>query len=266
MRLPLALLAVVLALVPAAPAAAQEPQDVLPDLDQLVPTDLSVQRMKFGKRTSFRLGFSSATANVGVGPLTLHGQRPDRTAPTMRVNQIVQQTQGSTRLVRDVGLMSFVIHPDHNHWHLLGFERYELRRAGRPNSLPRRDRKTGFCLGDRFTVPRASKLPGFNPTPLQADLCGLGRPDLLSLFTGISVGYGDRYEAHIEGQFIDVTGLRSGRYELVHRVNTDGKLAELDYTNNASSVLFSLKWRADRRRVPAVRVLRSCPGSETCVR
>lgn len=260
-----AALAVLLALAAAAPAAAQEPRDVLPDLDQLVPTDLSVQRLTFGKRVAYRLGFSSATANVGDGPLTLHGTRPDRSQPTMPVNQIVQQTQDQTRLVRDVGLMSFVVHPDHNHWHLLGFERYELRRAGRPRSLPRRDRKTGFCLGDRFTVPRAPTLTGFNPTPLQADLCGLGRPDLLSLFSGISVGYGDRYEAHIEGQFIDVTGLRSGRYELVHRVNTDGKLAELDYTNNASSVLFKLRWRRDRR-TPAVRVLRSCPGSETCVR
>jgi hypothetical protein len=266
MRIRLAAVAVALALVPAAPAAAQEPQDRLPDLDQLVPEDLNVKRLQFGQRTSFRLGFSSATANVGVGPLTLHGSRPDRARTTMSVNQIVQQTLGATRLVRDVGLMSFVVHPDHNHWHLLGFEKYELREAGRSKSLPRRDRKTGFCLGDRFTVPRAPTLAGFNATPLQADLCGLGRPDLLSLFTGISVGWGDRYEAHIEGQFIDVTGLPSGRYELVHRVNTDGRLAELDYTNNASSVLFSLEWRANRRAVPTVRVLRSCPGSETCVR
>jgi hypothetical protein len=162
--------------------------------------------------------------------------------------------------------MSFVVHPDHHHWHLLGFERYELRKPGRKAPFPRRDRKTGFCLGDRFAIPNAAKLAGFSSTPLQADMCGLGRPDLLSLFTGISVGWGDRYEAHIEGQFIDITGLASGRYELVHRVNTDGKLAELDYANNASSVLFSLRWHDDPRRVPAVRVLRSCPASETCVR
>jgi hypothetical protein len=262
----LVVLALLLALVPALPARAQEPQDRLPDLDQLVPTDLKVQRIQFGKRVAFRLGFSSATANVGVGPLTLHGQRPDRTQQTMSVNQIVQQTMNATRLVRDVGLMSFVVHPDHHHWHLLGFERYELRKPGRKAPFPRRDRKTGFCLGDRFAIPNAAKLAGFNATPLQADMCGLGRPDLLSLFTGISVGWGDRYEAHIEGQFIDITGLESGRYELVHRVNTDGKLAELDYANNASSVLFSLRWHDDPRRVPAVRVLRSCPASETCVR
>jgi hypothetical protein len=266
MTLRAAALAVLLALVAAAPAAAQAPQDVLPDLDQLVPTDLQVKRMTFGDRTAFRLGFSSATANVGVGPLTLHGRREDRTRKTMSVNQIVDQTGGATRVVRDVGLMSFVVHPDHNHWHLLGFEKYELRRAGAKTALPRRDRKTGFCLGDRFTVPQAPSLTGFSRSPLQADLCGLGRPDLLSLFTGISVGWGDRYEAHIEGQFIDITGLPDGRYELVHRVNTDSRLAELDYTNNASSVLFSLEWKADRRSTPTVRVLRSCPSSETCVR
>ena len=33
-------------------------------------------------------------------------------------------------------------------WHLLRFERYELRHAGSRKVLVR-DRKTGFCLGDR---------------------------------------------------------------------------------------------------------------------
>jgi hypothetical protein len=265
MRLRATLLTALLALAVAAPASAQAPRDLLPDLDQMVPTELSVQSVRLGAKTVHRLGFSSAAANVGLGPLTLHGRRPDRAQTTMTVNQLVKQTAGPSRVVRDVGLMSYVVHPDHDHWHLLGFERYELRIAGDPAALPRRDRKTGFCLGDRFALPKAASLFGFSSTPLQADLCGMGKPGLLNLFSGISVGYGDRYDAHIEGQFIDVTGLPSGRYELVHRVNTEGRIAERDYTNNASSVLFSLTWPAERRRAPAVRVLRSCPASETCV-
>jgi Lysyl oxidase len=248
-----------------APAIARgQGQDVLPDLDQQVPTGLEVKRLDLGAKKVFRLGFDSAAANVGDGPLTLFGHRATRSDPTMDVNQLVTQRAGQARVVRDVGVMSYVVHPDHKHWHLLGFEKYEIRATDGTATPLRRDRKTGFCLGDRYAIPNAAALAGFSPTPLQGDTCGLGRPDLLGLFAGISVGYGDNYTAQLEGQFIDITGLPSGRYVLTHTVNTDGRLLELDYTNNASSVLFSLSWREDRDEVPRVRVLRRCPMSPDC--
>ena len=109
----------------------------------------------------------------------------------------------------------------------------------------------------------SAELPGFNPTPLQADQCGLGLPGLTGLFVGISVGWLDAYDAHIEGQYIDVTGLPSGRYVLTHTVNEDGSLAESDYSNNASSVLFRLMKRRGNA-APRVKVLRRCPRTETC--
>ena len=259
-----ALVLIAVALTAAAPARAQAPADVLPDLDQHVPTGLEVQRVDVGGKRAWRLGFDSASANVGAGPLRLHGHRRSRAQRTMTVDQLVTQTAGPSRVVRDVGVMSYVVHPDHDHWHLLGFERYELRSADSGQTLPRRDRKTGFCLGDRFALAGASALPGFSSTPLQADFCGAGRPELLRLFTGISVGWGDRYLANIEGQFIDITGLPSGRYELIHRVNTDGRIAERDYTNNASSLLFDLTWSGARDGAPRVRTLRRCPSTATC--
>jgi Lysyl oxidase len=263
-RLLLVLLLVAVALVPAADARADHPGDVLPDLDQMVPEDLSVKRYDVNGFRVFRLGFASAAANIGAGPLTLHGYRRTRRVQTMRVDQLIEQLTGGTRLLRDVGRMSYVVHPDHKHWHLLGFERYELRKPGDDRPSLRTDRKTGFCLGDRFAIMGAANLPGFSPTPLQGDQCGLGLPRLTSLFAGISVGYGDRYEAHIEGQYIDVTDAPSGKYVLVHRVNTEGRIAELDYTNNASSVLFSMSWLNGRGEVPRIVVLRRCPGSASC--
>jgi hypothetical protein len=263
-RISAALGIAVAALAAALPATASA-QDVLPDLDQQVPTGLQVSEVRLGAKTVFRLGFDSAAANVGAGPLRLLGHRASRREPTMRVNQLVEQMTGRSRVVRDVGVMSYVVHPDHKHWHLLGFARYEIRAVGDAGSAPlRRDRKTGFCLGDRYPIHNAAALPGFNPTPEQGDTCGLGRPDLLGLFAGISVGYGDAYAAQLEGQFIDVTGLPAGRYVLAHSVNTDGRLVERDYTNNASSVLFSLSWPDGPRRLPRTRVLHSCPASPTC--
>ncbi len=252
-------LAAALTLAFAAPAAA-ESADVLPDLEQVVPEDVSAERAWEGTRPVFRLGFASAAANVGAGPLTLYGHRRKRGPKTMRVDQIVERTSGLPRTVRDVGEMSYVSHPDHDHWHLLGFERYEMRSAGEGAALVRRDHKTGFCLGDRFPVPEAPKLAGFSEIPMHPGYCSLGKPNEISLFTGISVGYVDRYEAQLEGQFIDVTGLPRGRYVLTHRVNTGRRILESDHSNNAASVRLSLTWPRGESRAPVVRACAAVPS------
>ena len=80
------------------------------------------------------------------------------------------------------------------------------------------------------------------------------------MFAGISVGWADQYAAQIEGQYIDVTSVPSGKYVLVHRLNTDSRIVESDYTNNASSIRFSLRW--DRQ--PRIKLIRRCPDSAMC--
>ena len=259
-----ALLVAVLATLAAAAPARANPNDILPDLDQVVPTSLVVQSTMVGPHRVWRLSFASAAANVGPGPLTLRGHRPSRKVASMRVDQLIDQTTGPVRLLRDVGRMSYVGHRDHRHWHLLGFERYELRAPGDDRVSLRSDRKAGSCLGDRYAMPDADELPGFNPTPMQNDTCGLGRPGLTSVFAGISTGWVDRYEGQHDGQYIDITAAPSRKYVLVHRLNISGKIAESNYANNASSVLFSLNWLNGRDEAPRVTVLRRCPGSASC--
>ena len=112
----------------------------LPDLDQEVPWNLQVTRDQ--ARGGYRLGFSSAVRNVGAGPLIVTGRRRAAT-PTMTVDQLIEQEDAPVAVVEGVGRMRYVRSPDHEHWHLLGFERYELRRAtGRAQLVT--DRKTGF--------------------------------------------------------------------------------------------------------------------------
>ena len=124
-----------------------------------------------------------------------------------------------------------------------------------------KDRKTGFCLGDRYPVTgRASRPP---PGARLHRRCGLGEPGLIGIQEGISVGYGDDYQANLEGQFLPLTGLPSGRYVLVHRVNANRQLRELNYRNNAASLLLELRWQ---RGAPAVRLLGVCPGTDRCDR
>ena len=234
-------------------------RELLPDLDQSAPSRLIVQKARTGKRNTYELGFQSAAANVGEGPLIIDGRRVDLRTPAMTADQLIDHDQGPQSVNRNVGRVEFVRSPDHRHWHLLRFMRYELRRAD-GGRVRVRDRKTGFCLGDRYPV-RSRALPARAPRKVYTSRCGLNLVDRLGVREGISVGYGDNYKAFLEGQSIRLNGLRSGRYELVHRVNADRRLRELSYDNNAASALIDLRWR---RGKPVLRRLATCPDRDRC--
>lgn len=119
-----------------------------------------------------------------------------------------------------------------------------------------RDRKSGFCLGDRYSTPSTRPLRGRRgPAAFAAADCGIGNPDLTALREGISVGYGDDYDAHLEGQEIDITNLAAGRYVLAHTVNPDRSIIELKYRNNASRALIRIVRSGHVR--PTAKLLRS---------
>jgi hypothetical protein len=255
-------LAAALLMAAAAPAPATA-ADLLPDLDQELPRNLQVATDQTGAVPRFHLGFESAVDNHGAGPLVIDGHRDSQDQPEMVADQKIQQSDGSTRTVPDVGRLRYVYSEDHDHWHYLGFDHYELRRAGN-YKLIAPDQKTGFCLGDRYNTDTTSQLPGEPPQAFYTGYCGRTHTELLSLVEGISVGYGDVYFANLEGQFVDVTGVPAGQYYLVHRANADRKLAESDYSNDAASLLIELSWPDGTSAAPAVRILRECPSSDSC--
>jgi Lysyl oxidase len=231
----------------------------LPDLRQEVPSGLVLARVGPAELPEYRLGFRSAVSNVGDGPLIIDGHRAGVDSDTMVADQVVVHDGGPRGKVPGVGRLRFVVSPDHRHWHLLRFQRYELRRPGSTTALVT-DRKTGFCLGDRYAAI-AGPLPSRAPRPAFTSSCGLEQTQLLGIREGISVGYGDDYAANLEGQYLPITGLADGRYVLVHRVNIDRLIHETDYGNDVASVLLDLRWRAG---VPYLRVLAYCPGSARC--
>ena len=70
MKLALALaLAAALALSATSGGRARQPRDLLPDLVQRAPRDITVDLMRTGDDVTFRLGFASSFANRGAGPL-----------------------------------------------------------------------------------------------------------------------------------------------------------------------------------------------------
>jgi TolB protein len=244
-------------LIPPAPEPPPRPppDERLPDLEQRAPRGLTVAL----DRGRFKLGFDSAVDNIGTGPVWIVSKR---TSPreVMRASQYVALRGGGRRIYRDVGIVRYTRSPPHYHWHYLGFERYELRRASNFSRVVR-DRKSGFCLADhyghaahRVRVVRARFLGN----------CGQLEPSARRIVQGSSVGYTDRYPAHFHGQNVDVTGVRPGRYWLVHRANPRRLVRERRYENNNAAVLIRLRWPDGRRNLPRVRVLRVCEGSERC--
>ena len=229
------------------------PDLLLADLDQRAPWGLSIAPM----HGHFRLGFSSASDNVGRGRLWIRGLRPSTRVYEMRADQIVEVRGAGIRIYRGVGHIRFVNDSPHHHWHLMRFQEFELRRAS-DYAIVERDHKTGFCLRDRHHLASAHVGPHF------LDNCGQWQTGRMSVEMGTSVGYTDLYPGHFHGQSLDLLGVPAGEYVLVHRANWSRRIQELRYDNNAASLRLRIAWPHGPHRTPSVRVLRSCPGSERC--
>jgi len=224
------------------------PRELLPDFDQRAPFRLTVAGTK--------LGFASATDNIGDGPVWIRGSRP-APAGSMRAQQLVRMSDGTVRTYDDAGRLRYTPSPSHTHWHLLDFQRYELRTLD--GELIVRDRKSGFCLADHYGLARR-RVQAFTGGHFYGN-CAASNPRALSVEQGTSIGFTDLYPAHFHGQNLELQGVPAGIYLLVHRVNATMQLEEIDYTNNAASLRIRLTWQGG---APRVETLRRCEGSADC--
>jgi hypothetical protein len=224
------------------------PRELLPDFDQRSPFRLVLVGTK--------LGFASATDNVGDGAIWIRGSRPSA-GRRMGVRQLVRLSDGTVRHYDSAGRLRYTPSPTHTHWHVLDFQRYELRTL--EGNLVVRDRKTGFCLADHYGLA-ARRVQRFSGGFFYGN-CQQGNPGALSVEQGTSPGYTDLYPPHFHGQNLELRGVPAGDYVLVHRANADQRLEELDYTNNAASIRIRLPWNDG---VAKVRTLRTCQASADC--
>ena len=257
--LPLALVALLLGVVPSV-TSASAPRPLLPDLAQGVPTDIGIALDSANGQPQLRLTFHSSVANVGDGPLVITGRRAPG-ATDMTAHQVVRRSDGSS-YVRSpsAGTLRYVRASDHEHWHLLGFDRYELWSQDARTRL-RRDRKQGFCIGDRFSLLSNQRMKHQPRKPEFTSYCEKNRPQITHISEGISVGWGDDYRANIEGQYIDVTGIPAGRYLLVHRTNATHGLRELNPFNDVACAPIELSAPGATGEPPTVTTL---TGTRLC--
>ncbi|MFD1149948.1 lysyl oxidase family protein [Saccharothrix hoggarensis] len=232
-----------------------------------------------------RLRFTTSADNIGDGPLLIYGSRASANHPRMTARQAFQSAVDRS-IPASYGeaqhgipaTMYYEPAPSHAHWHLLDFEHFQLRTPEGDTVVT--DRKNGFCLGDRYaTNDLLLNRPGSGSGPaaelaetLRMNRCGHHAPEALTVVQGISVGYGDDYLHTVDFQWLDISDVPSGRYDVVNVVNGDRSLMEKSYTNNASSLAISVQWPGGATAPPAqvtvppeVKLLRSCPGQEQCV-
>ncbi|MFD4675660.1 lysyl oxidase family protein [Lentzea sp. NPDC058450] len=239
-----------------------------------------------GTAQAVRLRFTTSIDNVGDGPLLLHAHRDSTATPTMRVRQAVQSgvdrsLAGSFTEARRETRSSAYYEPapTHTHWHLLNFEYFQLRTPD--GGVVVTDRKNGFCIGDRYGVSDDLAHRPVDPdTPegrlaqrLDGHMCGHHDTSALDVMFGISVGSGDDYKHDVDFQWLDLSRVESGIYDVVNVVNSDRALLEKNYDNNSSSIAISVQWPDGAvsppdtiTAAPSVRMIRSCPGKAKCAK
>ncbi len=243
------------ALAASSASAGVESRELLPDLKPVAPFDLIVD----GSPGNYVLGFASSAQNIGDAELKMRGSRPNTSALEMNADQLVQLEDGSEKVYEGAGTFVYVFEETHRHWHWQRFMGYELRRASN-YELANPDRKSGFCVADRAPVPgyvgAASNFP--DPTWCEQD-----NPDATELVVGLSVGWADPYDPLREGQSIEVTNLRAGKYYLVHKANPARLIRERAYFNNYSALLIRLTWPDGKNARPEVEELARCDQTGT---
>jgi hypothetical protein len=171
-------------------------------------------------RTLLRV--STATPNIGTGPLELRGS-----STTPGVYQRVFRVDGS---YYDRFAGNFTFHPGHGHLHFDNWINLHLRSVLTNNGVGdiiASGDKTSFSI---FDLTRYSSPPG---SPNSGVYSG-------GLVQGLSVGWADVYSANLPDQWIDVTDVPSGQYWLEAIVDPANNILESNESNNVSRILIDL--------------------------
>jgi hypothetical protein len=197
------------------------------------------------------LRFPTTIVNVGEGPLEVLGRRQEPEAPRMAAVQVVYDAQ--KQVVTEVPIGEFEYHEEHGHWHLMSVAEYRLLDAD--GKVLATSGKVSFCLFDsvleRPDLKDAPRSRGY-------EYCS-GDRTFQSLKSGISVGWADVYDSHLEGQSLDVTEIPTGEYRLEVEVDPDRVLHEKSRGNNVVSVPIQL----DGESIPTSRRVRAAEPSGT---
>ncbi|MCA9516197.1 MAG: hypothetical protein KC635_14740, partial [Myxococcales bacterium] len=114
----------------------------------------------------------------------------------------------------------------HSHYHFEAYAAYRIIDVAAEQMLDIGS-KNGFCVLDTAVYD-----PFIAPDGCKGYSCD---------DQGITAGCSDTYNADLQCQWIDVTGLPDGLYELVIETNPEQEIPEVNYVNNAAHVRVQLE-------------------------
>jgi hypothetical protein len=238
----------------------------LPDLVLLPPAHLRVENPLARQASAVQtqtnpaedrdvrcLRFAGIVGNQGVGAFELVLEYQQALASLTGAGtweQLIFDENGAVVRTKSVGPAQY--HAVHGHFHILEFVATQLYRVD-AESYERLEpigegRKMGFCLIDGGIIDQFS--PAVEPVYFGAGCCYMAVFCQLDLATherfymGISPGWYDIYPWYRADQYVEISGIEDGVYELVSVVNPTGVLVEENAANNEASVLFRLTGNA----------------------
>ena len=196
------------------------------------------------------LRFTQDMENIGQGPLELrfrfigaNSGTPYTALTDCQMEQVVHRTDGSA-WTRPAG--PCVFHAQHQHFHYQNFALntlHAVRLDGSENAVAlRTSTKLGFCLEDVDNFAFGSypnSPPGYAiPNNVRCEPSGTpstGAPQQgVWENMGITPGWGDVYTWDLPSQFIEVTGVPDGVYDVVNESNPDGRILEMARPSRSS--------------------------------
>jgi hypothetical protein len=220
-----------------APAGDDGSGELLPNLDVLPATHISVDTSGRGRR----LRFDSTLVNRGSGPLEViplllprcpRGQRHVEQVVYVDGDEDARYDRRTDRRATTYPAGCMLFHPGHDHWHIDGSAGYALTPAGSATPVVARD-KVSFCLRDSDRLRRRAG------APRTYGECARDRRQ------GISVGWTDLYDASLDGQTLPLrAGVGDGDYCLRLTADPGDLFRETDESDNASAV--PVRLRGDR--------------------
>jgi hypothetical protein len=206
----------------------------LPNLQPLLPTTYGTPHSRFMDtiqepgRTLLR--FDTVLMNEGSGRLDLF--RTGAGAPTQqKVWQVGETpddpTQDTVPPPGDISTIAghdffYYPAPGHEHFHFPHAAQYQLATLSGTVIADSPKNKVGFCLFDSYGAGAFAQDP-----------CHRGDPGYTGVIRmGISPGVGDLYGAGLTDQWVDVTDVMPGDYQIKATANPDGAIQESDYSDN----------------------------------
>ena len=216
------------------------PSSDKPDLQPLLPTNHSNPNDRWVNyseptapgRVLYR--FDTVIENVGTGAWAV--SRADSTSQPQPTNQIIfagGNPGGAQTTVRvgDYGTANAIRYSPaagHNHFHTQLVAAYDLLTPSGAKVASAGKNLAGFCLYDSWPI---SPTTDYFPDSLA---CHPEEPNYQGpIEIGLSAGWGDFYGSQLGDQWIDVTDVTPGNYQIRATVNPNGIYQESDTGNNS---------------------------------